>query len=303
MIRRRKVSISKKEKDAKMATFYNQATLSYGGVVQNSNITSGELISGVSLTKTAISTGYGPGDGVIYAVNIINAENTAKTGITLTDNLGAYTPVGGKSEVVPLTYVNGSLVYYQNGAIQTAPTVTAGPPLTISGIDIPANGNVTLLYEATANGFAPLAAASTITNTATATSATFAEPLTDTANVSVNEAPNLSIAKAVCPPVVNNDEAITYTFIVQNTGNLPVNATDDLVVSDTFNPVLNGITVTLNGAALTAGTDYTYDETTGVFTTLPGVISVPAATYTTDPTTGVITTTPGFATLTVTGTI
>lgn len=286
-----------------MATFYNQATLSYGGVVQNSNITSGELISGVSLTKTAISTGYGPGDGVIYAVNIVNAENTAKTGITLTDNLGAYIPTGGTAEVVPLTYVDGSLVYYQNGAIQTAPTVTAGPPLTISGIDIPANGNVTLLYEATANGFAPLAAASTITNTATATSATFAEPLTDTANVSVNEAPNLSIAKAVCPPVVNNDEAITYTFIVQNTGNLPVNATDDLVVSDTFNPILNGITVTLNGAALTAGTDYTYDETTGVFTTLPGVISVPAATYTTDPTTGVITTTPGFATLTVTGTI
>lgn len=286
-----------------MATFYNQATLSYGGVVQNSNITSGELISGVSLTKTAISSGYGPGDGVIYAVNIVNAENTAKTGITLTDDLGAYTPSGGTAEVVPLTYVDGSLVYYQNGVIGTAPTVTAGPPLTISGIDIPANGNVTLLYEATANGFAPLAAASTITNTATATSAAFAEPLTDTANVAVNEAPNLSIAKAVCPPVVNNDEAITYTFIVQNTGNLPANATDDLVVSDTFNPILTGITVTLNGTPLAAGTDYTYDETTGVFTTTAGVISVPAATYTTDPTTGIITTTPGFATLAVTGTI
>ena len=286
-----------------MATFYNQASLSFGGVIQNSNITSGEIISGVSLTKTAISSGYGPGDGVIYAVNIVNAENTAKTGITLTDNLGAYTPAGGTTEVVPLTYVDGSLVYYQNGVVATAPTVTATSPLTITGIELPANGNVTLIYEAKANGFAPLAAESTITNTATATSTAFAEPLTDTASVAVNEAPNLSIAKAVCPPVVNNDESITYTFIVQNTGNLPVNATDDLVVSDTFNPILTGITVTLNGTALTAGTDYTYNEATGEFTTLPGVITVPAATYATDPTTGVITTTPGFATLTVTGTI
>ena len=90
---------------------------------------------------------------------------------------------------------------------------------------------------------------------------------------------------------------------MQNTGNLPANATDDLVVSDTFNPILTGITVTLNGTPLVAGTDYTYDETTGVFTTTAGVISVPAATYTTDPTTGIITTTPGFATITVTGTI
>ena len=286
-----------------MATFYNQATLSYGGVVQNSNITSGEIISGVTLTKTAVSSGYGPGDGVTYVVTIVNAENTAKTGITLTDDLGAYTPIGGTTEVVPLTYVNGSIIYYQNGILQTAPTVTAGPPLTVTGIEIPANGNVTLLYEATANAFAPLAAESTITNTATATSTAFAEPLTDTASVAVNEAPNLSIAKAVCPPVVNNDEAITYTFIVQNTGNLPANATDDLVVSDTFNPILTGITVTLNGTPLVAGTDYTYDETTGVFTTTAGVISVPAATYTTDPTTGIITTTPGFATLAVTGTI
>ena len=286
-----------------MATFYNQATLSYGGVVQNSNITSGEIISGVTLTKTAVSSGYGPGDGVTYAVTIVNAENTAKNGITLTDDLGAYTPVGGTTAVVPLTYVNGSIIYYQNGILQTAPTVTAGPPLTITGIDIPANGNVTLLYEATANAFAPLAASSTITNTATATSTAFAEPLTDTASVAVNEAPNLSIAKAVCPPVVNNDEAITYTFIVQNTGNLPINATDDLVVSDTFNPILTGITVTLNGTALVSGTDYTYNETTGEFATVAGVITVPAATYSTDPTTGVITTTPGFATLAVTGTI
>ena len=286
-----------------MATFYNQATLSYGGVVQNSNITSGEIISGVTLTKTAVSSGYGPGDGVTYVVTIVNAENTAKTGITLTDDLGAYTPIGGTTEVVPLTYVNGSIIYYQNGILQTAPTVTAGPPLTVTGIEIPANGNVTLLYEATANAFAPLAAESTITNTATATSTAFAEPLTDTASVAVNEAPNLSIAKAVCPPVVNNDEAITYTFIVQNTGNLPINATDDLVVSDTFNPILTGITVTLNGTALVAGTDYTYNETTGEFATIPGVITVPAATYSTDPTTGVITTTPGFATLAVTGTI
>ena len=286
-----------------MATFYNQATLSLGGVVQNSNITSGELVTGVNITKTAVSSSYGPGDGITYAVTIVNSENTAKTGLTLTDDLGAYTPLGGTTQVTPLTYVDGSVLLYVNGILGTPPTVTAGPPLIFSGIDVPAGGNVTVLYEATANSFAPLAAASSVTNTATVTSPSLAEALTDTATVAVKEAPILSIAKAVCPPVVNNDEDITYTFIVQNMGNIAVEATDDLTVTDTFDPILTGISVTLNGTPLAEGTGYTYDETTGVFATLPGAIPVPAATYVTDPDTGVITTTPGFATLTVTGTV
>ena len=95
----------------------------------------------------------------------------------------------------------------------------------------------------------------------------------------------------------------TYTIIVQNLGNKPIVATDNVVISDTFNPALTGITVTLNGTALTEATDYTYNPVTGAFTTVAGVVTVPAATYVQDPSTGTITKTPGVAVLTVNGTV
>ena len=88
-----------------------------------------------------------------------------------------------------------------------------------------------------------------------------------------------------------------------NSGNTAVLETDNATITDTFDPLLSDISVALNGTALTAGTDYTYDEATGVFTTGNGVISIPAATYTQNPTTGEWTMTPGSSTMTVTGTV
>ena len=41
-----------------MATFFNQATLSYSGGVVNSNITSGEIVEVLSVTKTAVGGEY-----------------------------------------------------------------------------------------------------------------------------------------------------------------------------------------------------------------------------------------------------
>ena len=96
---------------------------------------------------------------------------------------------------------------------------------------------------------------------------------------------------------------ITYTFVIQNSGNAEATATDNVVVTDTFNPVLTGLTVTFDGAAWTEGVNYTYDEATGIFATVAGQITVPAATYTQDPTTGNRITTPGVSVLTVSGTI
>ena len=278
-----------------MATFYNQATLSYGDNVTNSNITTGEIITGLTLTKTAASANYGEGDGITYVITLVNATGTDRTGVTVSDNLGVYTL--GTTALVPLSYVDGSVLYYQNGVLQTTPTVTVGTDLVISGITVPAGGNATIVYEATANGFAPLAAGSNITNTVTS------GELTDTATVAVREEAKLNIAKAICPAIVSDNGELTYTFVIQNSGNLAAVADDNVTVTDTFNPVLSNISVTLNGAALAEGTGYTYDETTGEFSTVPGAITVPGATYVQDPTTGVITTTPGVAVLTVTGTV
>lgn len=287
-----------------MPTFYNQASLSLGGQVTNSNTTEAELLSGLTLTKTAITPSYGAGDGVVYAVTLTNAGGSIYTNLTVTDDLGAYALPGGTTTVVPLTYADGSIRLYLNGILQTPPTVTVvDGQLTVTGIDLPANGTATLLYEATANGFAPLAAGSTITNTASVLGGAGIGTLTAEATVTADEAPQLTIAKAVCPAIVTDNEELTYTLIVQNLGNTPINATDGLTVSDTFSPILSNITVTLDGAPLAEGTGYTYDDTTGAFTTLDGAVTVPAATYTQDPVTGAIVTTPGVAVLTITGTV
>lgn len=285
-----------------MATFNNQATLSFGGRVTNSNVVEGEVVTRVTLTKTAVTTSYGPGDSIVYAVTLVNNDTTDKENITITDNLGRFTPAAGP-EVVPLTYVDGSVLYYQNGLLQPAPTVSDGPPLEIGGINIPAGGNVIILYEARANEFAPGGEGAAIRNNVTATGDNLCENLTDNAEVPTRDEPILSIAKAICPDTISCGDEVNYTFIIQNSGNTEVVATDNLIVSDVFNPVLSDIEVTLNGTPLTEGIGYTYNETTGEFTTIGGAIPVPAATFTRDIQTGEITVTPGVAVLRVTGTI
>mgnify|MGYP001043809420 CR=1 FL=1 len=285
-----------------MATFTNQATLSFSGGTVNSNIATGNIIETLSLTKTPVLATYEPNDNVTYVINLINSGGAALTNLTLSDNLGLYQTTAG-TNVYPLTYTAGSIKYYINGVLQTAPTVTAGPPLTITGITIPANSNAAIVYSADVNEFAPLAAASAISNEVTVTGAGITTPVTADASVTAASAPTLNIIKTVDPVNVTQNSRVTYTFRIQNTGNTPVIATDNAVIRDVFNPILSDIAVTFNSAAWTATTNYTYNTATGLFETVAGQITVPAATYTQDPATGIVTVTPGESVLTVTGTI
>ena len=285
-----------------MATFYNQATLSYGGNTVSSNTTEAELLSGLTLTKTAITDAYTAGGSIVYAITVSNMGGGAYTDLTVKDNLGAYDLVGGGT-AIPLDYVDGTLLYYLNGVLQPTPTVTSVGNLEISGIDLPANSTATFIYEAMANEFAPMAAGSTITNTSSTDGGAGVGIITDNATVGIRATTQLTIAKAVCPAVITDNDTVTYTIIVQNLGNTPVVATDGVIISDVFNPVLTGITVTLDGVELDVGTGYTYNVATGEFATVDGVVTVPAATYTQDPTTGAVTTVPGVTVLTVSGTV
>lgn len=286
-----------------MATFYNQATLSYGGNTVNSNTTEAELLSGLELTKTAITETYEAGGNIVYVITLSNMGSSAYNNLTVSDNLGAYTLPDGNGTAIPLTYINGSILYYLNGVLQPAPTVTGTRTLDISGINLPAGSTATFIYEVKANEFAPISEGSTITNTVSANGGVGVGEITASATVSVNEAPRLTIAKAVCPAVLTDNEELTYTLIVQNLGNTPIVATDGVIISDVFNPILTDITVVLNGTELAEGAGYTYNSATGEFSTADGVITVPAATYTQDPVTGAITTTPGVTVLTITGTV
>ena len=90
-----------------MATFTNQATLNFGTSSLNSNVTTGEVQAALSLTKTAVSQNYGAGDGITYILSLVNNGTTDVTGVTLTDDLGAYSLDGGTTTLVPLDYVDG----------------------------------------------------------------------------------------------------------------------------------------------------------------------------------------------------
>lgn len=284
-----------------MASFFNQATLSYNGISTNSNITVGELVEVLSMTKTAIADTYTDGDNVVYVINIVNSGTLPFTGLTLTDNLGAYNV--GEKIYVPLTYNTGTLRYYTGGTLQTTPTVTAGNTLEISDFSVPANSNATIVYQVKLNEFAPLAAESSVTNTATLTGGGITTPITATETINARSEAVLTISKAICPSTVTENGEVTYTFVIQNTGNTAAVAADNASVTDTFNPILNGLSVTFNGTAWTLGDDYAYNTATGEFATVPGKITVPAATFTQDTETGVYTITPGTAILTVKGTI
>lgn len=284
-----------------MATFYNQATLSYNDTTTNSNIVTGELVEVLTATKTAIPANYRAGDRITYIVSIQNSGTTALTGVEISDNLGEY--AFSNVTLVPLSYVDGSVRYYVNGDITASPAVTAGPPLEISGITVPANGNALIIYQADVNAFAPLETASTITNTASITGAGLLNAVTAAATVTADDSANLSITKSLSPETVTENGELTYTFVIQNTGNTAVTVTDNAIVTDTFDPVLNPISVTFNGTAWTAPANYTYDTATGEFATIAGQITVPAATFTQDPVTGAWITQPGVSTLKITGTV
>ena len=284
-----------------MAIFSNQATLTYNGSTTNSNTAYGEILEVLAVTKTAVEGSYTPGDTVTYVVTLRNTGTAPLTGFTVTDDLGGY--VYNSTTVYPLTYVADSAALFVNGVPQAAPAVNAGPPLVVNGISVPGGGDAVLVYQAQANAFADPAAGGNIVNTVTVAGDGLNAPITASETVTAQSEPALTISKSISPAQVVDNDRVTYTFVIQNSGNQAVVATDNAAVTDNFDPILTALTVTFNGTAWTQGTQYNYDETTGQFATVPGQILVPAATYTQDPVTGAYSMTPGIATLVVTGTI
>lgn len=284
-----------------MALFTNQATLSYGNTVTNSNVAVGEILEVLSATKTAINATYGQNDTITYIISIINSGSSAFNNLTITDNLGSYE--FGSGTLTPLDYTEGTLRYYVNGVLQVSPTVTVtANALVINGINVPAGGNAILVYEVTTNAYAPLGADGEITNTAIVGGMGIT-PISVSETVTTGARPNLTITKSILPVPVAEGETVTYTFLIQNTGNTPLVATDDAIITDLFDPILTNLQVSFNGAPWSEGTEYNYNQATGFFETVPANITVPAATYTQDPVSGIISITPGTSTLTITGTI
>lgn len=285
-----------------MAQFTNQASISYNGVTADSNIVTGEITQVLAVSKTSVSGSYRRGEVLTYAVGITNTGTAAFDGLTVTDDLGAYTV--GSTTATPLTFTGDTVLYYVNGILQASPTVTAGPPLSISGISVPAGGNALLVYRAAVNGYAAPGEGGSIVNTVTVSGGGLTEAVTATETVTADTAALLSITKALNPTVIAENGQIVYTFTIQNSGAEAADAAAELIVSDTFDPILRApITVTLNGETWVETGNYSYNAETGAFATIAGRVTVPAATYTQDTATGLWSVTPGVTVLTVTGNI
>lgn len=284
-----------------MAQFTNQAQLTYNGITVNSNIAVGEIIEVLSVTKTALGDTYGRDDGVTYVISIVNSGTTAFTGLTVTDDLGAYGL--GDDTLYPLSYTEGTARLFINGQLQADPEVLVGPPLVFTGITVPADSNAIIIYETSITAAAPFDIEGSVTNTATVSGENLSSPITDSETITADSSPDLTITKTIEPVPVAENGRVTYTFIIQNRGNTAAVATDNVSLRDNFEPILTDITVTLDGVVLDEGTNYTYNESTGVFVTIPGIITVPAATYTRDPETGLWMIDPAITTLVITGTV
>ncbi len=286
-----------------MATFYNQATLSYNGNVTVSNITAGEILDVVSASKTPLTETYSQGADIAYAISVLNTGTTDLTGLTVTDDLGSYSFGDPASELVPLTYVENSVKLFVNGTLQAAPTVSTADGLTFSGISVPAGGSAIIMYEAAVNQYAPFGTGASITNTAEVNGNGKAVLATASATVTPEEGAELTITKSLSPVTVSGSGELTYTFVIQNSGSAPVTETDSVIFTDVFEPALDITSVTYNGAPWAEGTNYTYDEITGQFTTPEGQITVPAAEFVQDPDTGAWSVQAGTSTIVITGNI
>ena len=279
-----------------MATFSNSATLRYGGVTITSNTVTGTLPDALVLTKTPVDAAYAPGGTVTYLLSLVNSGQTELSGLTLTDDLGGY--AYEEETLYPLAYTPDSLRMLVNGLPQAAPAAASGPPLVISGITVPAGGEVLLAYEARVTEFAPLAAGQEIVNTAAV--AGLPAPVTASAAVGPETSAMLNILKDLTMDPARTTGELTYTFTIENTGNAPAAAAAAVVLEDRFQPALSGLQAARDGVPWTLGTEYAYDEASGLFTSLPGAITVPAAEYARGAD-GAWTVTPGRTVITVTG--
>ena len=91
----------------------------------NSNTVTAELVETITVTKTPINQTYGSGDRVTYAISLVNTGAVPFNDLTVTDNLGEFSPASvAPATVRPLTYVDGSATYFVNGELSSRPAVT-----------------------------------------------------------------------------------------------------------------------------------------------------------------------------------
>jgi len=195
---------------------------------------------GIAIAKTADRISAMPGDTITYTVTVSNTGQTTLSGIAVTD---PGPPQGG-------TLVANSITLSPAGA------GTAGSSLpALATLNLAAGQSATIKYQLQLPT-SGLSAGQTVTNTATATppQSSGLPPVKSSAGVLI-QVPGIAISKLVDKAQAQAGDVLTYSVVVSNTGQTPLNGiavTDpNLVQGATL--VANSITLSPAGAG-TAGT-------------------------------------------------
>jgi len=255
----------------------NSVTLTYNSgdntASAASNVVSTSLLDsyGISAQKVSANDSFRPGENLTYLVTVTNTGTQPVFAVEITDNLAAGL----------LTYVNNSaFMVNDEGATPVEPTEIT--PLTIPVAEVLQSGeSVTVLYVAQVSASVE-DAVEEITNTALATArqseagaVVEAEPVSVT--IPREDFAQIDIVKAVDKAVISSGDTLTYTFTIENSGNIPAT---NVVITDTL-PVGFEITSieseTEGVTTVYIATDYTVDANNTL--TLPvgnKTITVPA---------------------------
>lgn len=279
----------------------NQALLTFvydgqsGSAV--SNIATTTLQGPLTAEKTSLRSQYTRDEEMTYILTMSNTGISPLTGLRVTDNLGTYSLNG--ISVAPLTYVGPARLYVNGAFISEITPELAADSVSFVLSSLSAGENAMILYTVRINQAAPLAAGSTITNTAVWTADTLAEPVVASHIIQAADRADVSIVKSMSPNPVSGGGQLTYTFMLYNYGNT---AATNVVLTDAFFPAPNPISVTVDGQPVSSS-EYSY---TGGTLTLPAAgssysLTIPPAVFSQDPATGAFSATPGVTTIVVQG--
>ena len=216
-----------------MATILNNsATLTYNSGDNTdsaaSNIVSTSLLDSYSLTATKVSANdsFRPSENITYLVTVTNTGTQPLYDVNVTDDLGGAD--------TPLSYLENSALVI-NGSEVTPVTPTSVSPLVIPVADILASGEgVTVVYVAQVSGIIE-DDVEEITNTAKASASEQEESpaLVESEPVSVTiyreDFAQIDVVKSVDKAVISSGDTLTYTFTIENSGNIPAT---NVVITD-----------------------------------------------------------------------